>query len=154
MRKSVTLFTCLLLIALAGRTQPAGSQVANDTATYPYWIQMMQDPDANFFQTQRAFNIYWKERKITRGSGWKVFKRWEYMMQGRVLPDGSRVAPGSIYQAYNDYEKNSRSASGSWTNLGPSQIPAPGPAGYEGLGRLPVHRQAACGSQQTVEIPG
>ena len=100
MKKSLLLTAGLLLYVMAGRTQNVPSQSANDTATFPYWIQMMQDPDANFFQTQRAFNIYWKDRKITRGCGWKVFKRWEYMMQVRILPDGSRLAPDATFNAY------------------------------------------------------
>ncbi len=128
----------LLGIHLAGQSQslPATAPSTGDTAIYPYWIQMMQDQNANFFQTQRAFNIYWKDRKVTRGSGWKVFKRWEYMMQLRVNPDGSRPAPDATFQAYQQYEKNSRSSSGTWVNMGPAEIPAPGPAGYEGLGRI------------------
>ena len=138
MKRTLLLTAVLLLYVMAGRTQNVPNQSANDTATFPYWIQMMQDPDANFFQTQRAFNIYWKDRKITRGCGWKVFKRWEYMMQGRILPDGSRFAPDATFNAYNTYEKSMRSASGAWTSLGPSQIPSPGPAGYLGLGRVNV----------------
>ncbi|MEI6433365.1 MAG: PKD domain-containing protein [Bacteroidota bacterium] len=138
MKRTLLLIAGFLLLAMAGKTQNDIRNVVNDTATYPYWIEMMQNPDANFFQTQRAFNIYWKDRKITRGSGWKVFKRWEYMMQSRVNPDGSRPSPDATFKAYEEYERNSRSSAGSWVNLGPAQIPAPGPAGYEGLGRLNV----------------
>ena len=136
MRKLLLSVTLLMLIVMAGRAQSSGSAATGDTASVPYWIQMMQDPDANFFQTQRAFNIYWKDRKVTRGCGWKVFKRWEYMMQSRVSPDGTRLAPDATYKAYTDYEGSVRSASGTWTNIGPASIPAPGPAGYEGLGRV------------------
>ncbi|MCX6305968.1 MAG: PKD domain-containing protein [Bacteroidetes bacterium] len=138
MRRTLLFFAGLLLIVMAARTQTILQPQANDTANYPYWIQMMQDPDANFFQTQRAFSTYWKDREIVRSHGWKVFKRWEYMMQSRVLPDGSRRAPDETFKAYASFAKNVRSTSGSWVNLGPSQIPAPGPAGYEGLGRVNV----------------
>ncbi|MEI7724888.1 MAG: PKD domain-containing protein, partial [Bacteroidota bacterium] len=136
MRRSLLLFAGLLLFVMAGKTQTTVNPVVNDTANYPYWIQMMQDPDANFFKTQRAFNIYWKDRAITRSHGWKVFKRWEYMMQSRVLPDGSRPAPDETYKLYSAFEKSVRSTNGAWVSLGPSLIPAPGPAGYEGLGRI------------------
>ena len=121
---------------MAGKAQNTLAPIQNDTANYPYWIQMMQDPDANFFQTQRAFNIYWKDRAITRSHGWKVFKRWEYMMQSRVLPDGTKPAPDATFNEYNAYKDNVTSTGGAWVNLGPAQIPAPGPAGYEGLGRI------------------
>ena len=138
MTRILLLCAGLFLFVMAGISQNSNNSEAADTANYPYWIEMMQDPDANFYQTQRAFNIYWKDRKITKGSGWKVFKRWEYMMQSRVNPDGSRPAPDATLKAYEQFEQNTRSASGAWVNFGPSQIPAPGPAGYEGLGRLNV----------------
>ncbi|HNY01246.1 MAG TPA: PKD domain-containing protein [Bacteroidales bacterium] len=138
MKKGLLLSTVLLLAFLSGRTQTTPAPAVNDTANYPYWIEMMQDPNANFFQTQRAFNLYWKDRKITRGCGWKVFKRWEYMMQSRINPDGSRPAPDATFRAYSEYEKSVRSANGTWAPLGPAMIPSPGPAGYEGLGRVNV----------------
>jgi len=138
MRKILLIFTVFMLCVIAGNTQTTSIPTANDTANYPYWIGMMQDQDANFFKTQRAFNIYWKDRVITRSHGWKVFKRWEYMMQSRVLPDGSRRAPDETFNAYRAFDQSSRSAGGTWTSLGPALIPAPGPAGYEGLGRLNV----------------
>ncbi len=138
MKRTLLLLTVILLFVMSGQTQTPSNSSVNDTANYPYWIEMMQNPDANFFQTQRAFNMYWKDRAITRSHGWKVFKRWEYMMQSRINPDGSRRAPDETYKTYSAYANNTRSTSGSWVNLGPSQIPAPGPAGYEGLGRLNV----------------
>ena len=33
--------------------------------------------------TVSAFEKYWENRPITRGCGWKVFKRWEYIMKNR-----------------------------------------------------------------------
>ena len=138
MKRFVFLAALLLCLNLSARSQVPGQSSSRDTAEYPYWIEMMQDPSANFFDTRRAFNLYWKDRKITRGCGWKVFKRWEYMMESRVLPDGTRPAPDATFRAYSDFETNNRSANGSWVNIGPAVIPAPGPAGYEGLGRLNV----------------
>ena len=131
------LFLLVVLLFLLGKTETMVSQnVQNDTANYPYWVAMMQDPAANFFKTQRAFNIYWKDRKITKGCGWKVFKRWEYMMQSRINPDGSIPAPDATFNAYNSFTSQVQSQTGNWISLGPSMIPVPGPAGYEGLGRL------------------
>jgi len=140
MKKYLLLTAGLLFLIRFGfaQNQVQNPQAVNDTANFPYWIQMMQDPDANFFQTQRAFNIYWKDRKITRSSGWKVFKRWEYMMQSRVNPDGTLPSPDAVFRAYEEYLKNSRSSSGDWVSLGPATIPDPGDPGYKGLGRLNV----------------
>ena len=111
---------------------------ASDTADYPYWVQMMQDPEANFFSTVSAFNKYWENRPIRKGRGWKVFKRWEYIMQGRISLDGTKPAPDKVFKAWQAYASGNRSVIGNWVSLGPSTIPAPGPAGYEGLGRLNV----------------
>jgi photosystem II stability/assembly factor-like uncharacterized protein len=139
MRKYLLILAAVLLFfsqegrAQTGQTAPS---TTGDTASYPYWIQMMQDPSANFFQTQRAFNLYWQDRPITKGCGWKVFKRWEYKMQFRVSPDGKKPAPDAVFKIMQEYDKSTLSANGSWTSLGPSTIPAPGPAGYEGIGRL------------------
>ena len=138
MRRILLLVAGTLLIVMAGKAQPASKPAANDTASFPYWIQMMQDPAANFFQTQRAFNLYGKDRKITKGCGWKVFKRWEYMMRSRVNPDGSLPAQDETLNAYRHAGLSPASTGGTWTSLGPAQIPAPGPAGYEGLGRINV----------------
>ncbi len=126
----------LIFFALGKPTATVSQNVRNDTANYPYWIEMMQDPNVNFYSTQKAFNSYWKDRIITKGCGWKVFKRWEYMMQSRINPDGSIPAPDATFNAYNTFKSPKHSQTGSWINLGPSVIPSPGPAGYEGLGRL------------------
>ncbi|MBE0647416.1 MAG: PKD domain-containing protein [Bacteroidales bacterium] len=138
MKKLFLISLGLIFTALAANSQSAEPTIGTTTSysENPVWVSMMQDPNANFFETQKAFNEYWKDRPITRGCGWKVFKRWEYMMQSRIAADGMVPQPGATYQAYTDYITNIRSSGGAWTNLGPSQIPAPGPAGYEGLGRI------------------
>ncbi len=110
-----------------------------DTANYPYWIEMMQDPGVNFFKVQSAFNKYWENRPITKGSGWKPFKRWEYMMQSRVSPTGERPLESRTVNAYREFYSNPenlpRSTEGNWSNLGPFSIPL-GDRGYKGLGRI------------------
>lgn len=127
-----------LLHFISVAQQPDQQEVVADTANYPYWIEMMQNPDVNFFQVQRAFDLYWADRPVTRSCGWKVFKRWEYMMQSRVSPNGTRPAPDAVCKAYEAFADNSESVSGNWISYGPSEIPAPGPPGYLGLGRLNV----------------
>ena len=97
---------------------------------------MMQDPNANFFQIQSAFNAYWKNREITRSHGWKPFKRWESMMSMRVTPDGRMPAPDEVRRAYNQFMAqydNSSSLDGTWLCQGPFDLPS---KGYKGLGRI------------------
>ncbi len=134
--------TTLLTIVLAAfslyvAAQNYESLTDEDFAKHPYWIEMMQDQDVNFYDVQHAFEVYWKDREVTKGSGWKPFKRWEYMMSSRINPDGSRPAPDRELRAYMDYiEKHpeQKASNGDWENLGPFLIPPN--KGYRGLGRL------------------
>ena len=59
-------------------------------------------------------------------------------MMNRINPDGSRPAADETFNAYMTMKKSVRSSNGNWISEGPAEIPAPGPAGYEGLGRLNV----------------
>jgi PKD repeat protein/photosystem II stability/assembly factor-like uncharacterized protein len=134
----------LLLIALLWASltfnslAQSASVSAPDTANYPYWIEMMADPGENFFHVQKAFNIYFENRDLTKVKGWKPFKRWEYrMLEGRIYPDGSRRPEDHVIKAYEQYlssHKGARSLAGDWTDLGPFMIPDG--KGYKGLGRL------------------
>ena len=130
----------LLVIGLISQSsaQPATGQPVPDTASYPYWIEMMQDETANFYDVQQAFKTYWNGRVIERSSGYKPFKRWEYMMiQYRINPDGSRRPADYTLKEYEKYRRlhpEARSLAGNWENLGPFEIPIG--KGYKGLGRL------------------
>jgi len=109
-----------------------------DAAHNPYWIEMMQDPEINFFDVQHAFNVYMEGRDLSRIKGWKPFRRWEYrMLEGRIFPDGTRRPEDHVINEYRQYvasNPDARSPEGSWVNLGPYEIPVS--RGYVGLGRL------------------
>ncbi len=118
---------------------------------YPYWIDMMQDPEANFFETQKAFYEYWEGREIEKGSGYKPFKRWEYWMSRRVSETGVKPSPHKNIEAIfqlrssensalqnfdeNNIDPGSRTTTGNWSSLGPVNVPS-GNNGYRGLGRV------------------
>ncbi len=120
-----------------------------DYRSHPHWIEMMQNPDANFFETQKAFNEYWEDRKVTRGNGFKAFKRWEYWMGKKVSPDGTKPSPTRNIKAIESLKSFPRIANlpsqsgrvmsltsnGNWTSLGPVSVPS-GYNGYRGLGRV------------------
>jgi hypothetical protein len=107
-----------------------------DYHSFPYWIEMMQDPNANFFETQRAFYEYWDGREVTKGSGYKVFKRWEYWMSRKVSPDGLKPSPWRNIEAFEKLNTEHRSIlEGNWTSLGPVTVPS-GYNGYRGIGRV------------------
>lgn len=125
----------LSLLVFSAKAQNTTAQP--DTADFPYWIEMMQDPNANFFQTVNAFETYWENREITKGSGYKPFKRWESMMRQRVSPTGERPAPDRELKALRAFKAQSttRDLAGEWTALGPFEVPS-GYNGYRGLGRI------------------
>ena len=100
-----------------------------DTADYPYWVDMMDDPSANFFDIQAAFETYWQNRPITKGSGWKPFKRWEAYWEPRVLPDGSFPPADQVLKELEAYKAShptnswAETTTGTWTELGPFDVP-------------------------------
>lgn len=113
----------------------AQSPYQSDTSDYPYWIEMMQDEKVNFYDVVRAFEKYWEGRPITKGCGYKPFKRWEYSMRnGRIFPDGTRKPSNWNWNQWSQYKQKNRSANeGQWISLGPVTYPQ---LGYKGLGRV------------------
>lgn len=110
-----------------------------DTANFPYWVEMMQDPDAKFEDTRNAFSKYWEGRSNIRHNGWKVFKRWEYINQDLVQPDGKLPSPDLIINEYNSYfnRLDARlSSNGNWSQVGPVAAPSNQTGQPNGLGRV------------------
>ncbi|HRY98810.1 MAG TPA: choice-of-anchor J domain-containing protein [Bacteroidales bacterium] len=134
-------YLLLILSLLTGRAGLSGQTTdpREDTASFPYWIEMMDDPTIPVPEVSRAFERYWEGREITRGSGWKPFKRWEYYNTLRMRPDGRRATNADLLAAWESvaplrYQENS---GGDWTILGPVQQPPVVNSGQpNGLGRL------------------
>jgi len=138
MKNVLLLFVvAIMFMAKTGYCQDYKSLSDEDFANTPYWVEMMNDESVNFFDVQRAFELYWKDREVTRSSGWKPFKRWEYLMMSRVNADGTRLPEDHNLKAFEAYKAANpphRFYSGNWSNLGPFLIP--GSKGYNGLGRI------------------
>jgi hypothetical protein len=97
------------------------------------WAELMNQPNANFYDVQKSFNDYWKDKDVTvKSRGYKVFKRWEYMVEPRVFPTGDLSLLGKNaenFQAFLDtYSNNSGNkfsssssnvASTTWSVVGP-----------------------------------
>jgi len=135
MKHKILLFSILLIYALFAKSQVSNNSTGLSASDYPYWIEMMQDPDANYYATIDSFNKYFENRDKGKGTGWKVFKRWEYIHANDVLPDGKLMTFAYILS---EYEKNNygKSENGNWTELGPVQMPANGTSQPNGLGRI------------------
>lgn len=99
------------------------------------WVQMMRDPNVNFYDVQTYFNQYWEGRTIERGKGYKAFRRWEAYMAPRVYPTGDMTLPTKTYENFVQWEQElaqsgtTRSVAGNWTLLGPVGKPTGGGAG-------------------------
>jgi len=130
---ALMLLPCTSLVSQSARDQ-------RDYRNHPYWIEMMQDPEANFFDIQRAFYQYWENRPTHRGDGYKPFKRWEAYWEPRVNPDGTFPENGYVAREFNKYveehpiDGNLKTSAKPWTELGPRTRVDFG--GYVGLGRL------------------
>lgn len=58
---SIALMTMMALVANA---QQSLNYTDNDYEAKPIWIKMMDDPNANFYETIKAFRLYWKDRVL------------------------------------------------------------------------------------------
>ena len=45
-----------------------------------------KDVTSVYFESQKLFNNYWKNRGYERGKGYMIFKRWENMMKSKSFP--------------------------------------------------------------------
>ena len=99
------------------------------------WVTMMQDPTANFYDIQAAFNSYWQGKTIEKGKGYNAFKRWEAYMEPRVYPSGNTTLPSQNAQNYKQWEADMaasgivKSVAGNWTLMGPVGKPVGSGAG-------------------------
>jgi len=103
------------------------------------WIDAAKKSDGsyNFFDVQRQFEAYWKDRPKERSKGIKPYKRWEYYWENRVDAKGN-FPPADIKRT--EWEKYKRATkklsdgtrAGSWTSLGPNSTTG----GYAGIGRV------------------
>ena len=139
------IFNLTVLIMVLSRALLISQNIKNTSDAERSWVEMMQDPAVNFYDVQKVFQTYWKDKKVSaeeseneEEGGWQQFKRWENYMEPRVYPSGKRVDPSLAYQEYQNYlssniasYKNSPAAvqANSWTFLGPSSNATEGMVG-------------------------
>jgi len=132
------LFILLTFTILGFFQLQAQEDMVKDTADYPYWIEMMQDHDANFYDVQKAFNTYWEGKTPGKSSGWKVFKRWEYDMQFKIDEKGNRLSNDYCYRNVMNFKSQKGvNSTAEWTNIGPIDLPVNiGTGQPNGMGRV------------------
>ncbi|HEY8401749.1 MAG TPA: Ig-like domain-containing protein, partial [Cytophagaceae bacterium] len=91
------------------------------------WYDMLDDPNLNFYEIQEKFYKYFENRDKGRGTGWKQFKRWEYIMKDRIDENGNiigdRVGWNEVARFKSEAAKKRTGAvsAGNWTELGPRE---------------------------------
>lgn len=105
------------------------------------WFEMIQNPEANFFEVQKAAEAYFEKMGTGKGSGWKQYKRWEYMQSLRINADGTALSATDMLSEMQRYQNqhpvNKRSSNqGNWRELGPGTLPGNGTGQPNGLGRI------------------
>ena len=101
------------------------------------WIDMMQDPNNNFYDTQKEFEDYWRTKTIEKGKGWKQFKRWENFIRPRVFPDGIQH-PELLFQENQIINNNAFNMTppNIWSQIGPDNVPLESSGRKRGIGRV------------------
>lgn len=129
----------------------------NKVSAQPWMDRLNDSQKQNFFEIQKSFNEYWKDKeKNSRESWWgevmkrfrnegfvederpgyTQFKRWEHYWKFRINPDGSFPNPMIGYDDFRKYQqqhasqKMSQAQTGaSWVELNPATVPSGGGAG-------------------------
>lgn len=117
MKKNFVMRTLVLTACIAFSASSYGQQ----------WVDMMVEPNANFFEIQKEFNKEWEGKSYERGKGWKQFKRWEYFWEMRINQDGTFPKYAEMWQSFQDFGRDANgdrtgggpTSAGNWSPMGP-----------------------------------
>ncbi|MBS3913977.1 MAG: PKD domain-containing protein, partial [Bacteroidetes bacterium] len=121
----------------------------------PLWTQYIQEPQPNYYKAKKAFDAYWNDSVPKKGSGYKVFKRWEWraiqhmdaygnviwpqdQLENFVMPGTPKSGPVSTGNSMGS-SGGSMSAcpgGGRWTRIGPVKPPHNQTSQPNGVGRI------------------
>lgn len=126
LNKSILQFGLFLVFFLGYNV--AKSQTQPDTADYPYWIEMAQDPTNKFSVTERAFELY-KAKHPGKHQGFSVFERWREIQRQNLDSLGYPLPENHNFEAWLQYNGGIQPApmgltfSGAWEEKGPKGLP-------------------------------
>jgi len=99
-------------------------------------VAARQSAKTNFYEIQKKFNDTWKGRKVTKGSGYKPYKRWEWYWEARVNREGTFPSNNVVVNEWDKYVAenafDAAAAAGNWVPMGPSKPESR----YFGVGRI------------------
>lgn len=68
--KNNKVWLCVMLLLISVATLQAQTKYSKSNyKKKPLWIQMMQDPNANFFETVKAFKLFFEEHPLPKEPG-------------------------------------------------------------------------------------
>ena len=133
----------ILLIVFALSLTPVWSQ------PWLKYLKVSKGQEPNFYQIQEAFYNWEKTNNILEQikdhgeeegeiENWMLFKRWEYIWEGRADAQGQFLNPWNIYQQTITYRQTHKINynSGDWSLIGPSHLPKQRTGQPNGLGRI------------------
>ena len=125
---------------------PRFGNPTHDTTQFPFYADMMQDRSINFYQTQRAFELYWENRTNFKSNGYKPFKRWEWMAMQMIDNNGNFPNESQQYRELLELIDAQQhglqtwgadcNLQGDWKELGPIFLPQNNTSQINGMGRL------------------
>lgn len=86
------------------------------------WVDMMLQPNSNFYEIKQAFETEWGSDQYIRGRGFKQFKRWANFWETRVLEDGSFPLNRKDWGNFKNLilgNQNKSGGVGDWQPIGP-----------------------------------
>lgn len=110
------------------------------------YLEMMDDPDANFYDIRSEAEKYFENRDKGKGSGYKQYKRWEYFMAPRAYPSGRLNNPAKLaldeefryaYKGQAQAKLAGIAHTGNWSSLGIKNVTTINNPGWKGgIGRV------------------
>ena len=141
MKKLIISFLALVIIGCSSNVFAQELDAVSDI-----WLKAQTD---DFATIQQQAEEYFADKDQGRGSGYKQWKRWEYVNQNRLTPDGKITNHAMLnWNAYQDYlgfegiqkplpeTDDPEITNGSWSFLAPTSW-VNGASGYNpGIGRI------------------
>lgn len=116
------------------------AQSTQDTIDFPYWMDMMYHRNVNFYQTKRAFDLYFSDREKVKGTGYKQFERWASRAEHDIDENGNFRPEDYVQKEYKKFvssQLKSRGIESKWSSFGPFNNPAPANM-QRGVGRINI----------------
>ena len=69
MKIRIKKYTLIIILTLFFQSSFLISQTSNKKLNYykhPYWIEMMNNPKSNYFETLKAYDQFWQNKKLPK----------------------------------------------------------------------------------------